>query len=353
MGTSRRDLFISVASIVGAAGRPAAAAGAEDDVFIGGNENPVGPGKNALAALLREFGEAARYPYNSRLAEKDLVTAIAKTYKVAPDNVVLAGGSGEVLQTSVRAFTGAGRPLVTALGTYYDPEKWARRFDLPVKTVALDGALRLDLDGMAKASQGAGLVFISNPNNPTATLHPAKAISAFVLRLRKESPDTVILLDEAYHEYVTDPAHATAIPLALEHPNVFVLRTFSKAYGMAGLRLGYAIASPPRSRPSLATGSPTTRTSPRSPRASPPSRTCSTSSRSGPAMPRSASTPRASSRRRASSARSPRRTSYSSTWEGQPSSSGTPAQPTASAWVATSCPTRRRTPESPWGPWNR
>ena len=101
---------------------------------------------------------------------------------------------------------------------------------------------------MAAAVKGAGLVFVNNPNNPTATVHGAPAIADFVERVRAESPDTVILIDEAYHDYVTDPAYRTAVPLAMETPNVFVARTFSKAYGMAGLRIGYADrAAPTRS----------------------------------------------------------------------------------------------------------
>jgi histidinol-phosphate aminotransferase len=103
---------------------------------------------------------------------------------------------------------------------------------------------RLDLDQMAQAARWAGMVFLCNPNNPTSTLHPARAIAEFVARVRKESPDTAILIDEAYHDYVTDPAYATAVPLALEHPNVFVARTLSKAYGMAGMRVGYAVGQP-------------------------------------------------------------------------------------------------------------
>jgi histidinol-phosphate aminotransferase len=92
------------------------------------------------------------------------------------------------------------------------------------------------------ASQGdTGLVFFNNPNNPTATVHGAKTVADMVARIRKASPSTVILIDEAYHDYVTDPSYETAIPLALSTPNVLVARTFSKAYGMAGMRIGYAI----------------------------------------------------------------------------------------------------------------
>jgi histidinol-phosphate aminotransferase len=97
---------------------------------------------------------------------------------------------------------------------------------------------------MAQAARWAGLVFLCNPNNPTSTVHPARAVTEFVTRVRKESPDTAVLIDEAYHDYVTDPSYSTAVPLALEHPNVFVTRTLSKAYGMAGMRVGYAIGQP-------------------------------------------------------------------------------------------------------------
>jgi len=94
---------------------------------------------------------------------------------------------------------------------------------------------------MITASPGAGLVFFNNPNNPTATVHGAKAVADFVERVRKASPETVILIDEAYHDYVTDPSYASAVPLAIATPNVIVARTFSKAYGMAGMRIGYAV----------------------------------------------------------------------------------------------------------------
>jgi histidinol-phosphate aminotransferase len=98
---------------------------------------------------------------------------------------------------------------------------------------------------IAAASKGdAGLVFFNNPNNPTATVHGAKTVTDMVERIRKASPNTAILIDEAYHDYVTDPSYESAIPLALSTPNVFVARTFSKAYGMAGMRIGYAIGMP-------------------------------------------------------------------------------------------------------------
>ncbi len=120
-------------------------------------------------------------------------------------------------------------------------ERSPRRIGHPVTEIKVDSAFRLDLEPMIAASKGAGLVFFNNPNNPTATVHGASAVTDFVKRVRAASPDTVILIDEAYHEYVTDPSYQSAVPLALETPNVFVARTFSKAFGMAGLRVGYAV----------------------------------------------------------------------------------------------------------------
>jgi histidinol-phosphate aminotransferase len=93
------------------------------------------------------------------------------------------------------------------------------------------------------AVKGAGLVYFNNPNNPTATVHGEKTVTDMVERIRKASPETVILIDEAYHDYVTDPSYKTAVPLALSTPNVIVARTFSKAYGMAGMRIGYAVGT--------------------------------------------------------------------------------------------------------------
>jgi histidinol-phosphate aminotransferase len=111
----------------------------------------------------------------------------------------------------------------------------------PVRAVALDANLAIDFDAFGAAAQGAGLVFYCNPNNPTATYVGAAATRAFIARVNRESPDTTILVDEAYYDYVTHPDHDTHIPIAVQNPRVIVARTFSKAYGMAGLRIGYAV----------------------------------------------------------------------------------------------------------------
>ena len=211
------------------------------EIRISSNENPLGPGKAVLDAMLGKFPEAGRYPFNSTPNEGALSAAIAGTFKVKPENIVLGAGSQEILRSAVRAFTTPERGLVTASPSFENCPGLARRLGHPVTEIKVDSAFRLDVEPMIAASKGAGLVFFNNPNNPTATVHGAKTVADFVTRVRQASPDTVILIDEAYHEYVTDPSYQSAVPLALETPNVFVARTFSKAYGMAGMRVGYAI----------------------------------------------------------------------------------------------------------------
>jgi histidinol-phosphate aminotransferase len=211
------------------------------EIRISSNENPLGPGKAALDAILGKFPEAGRYPFNSTPSEGALTAALGDRHKAKPENIVLGAGSQEILKSAVRAFTSAEHGLVTAAPTFENCINQVKRFKFPSTEIKVDSECRLDVEPMIAASKGAGLLFFNNPNNPTATVHGAKTVTDMVERVRKISPDTVILIDEAYHEYVTDPSYQSAIPLALETPNVFVARTFSKAYGMAGMRIGYAV----------------------------------------------------------------------------------------------------------------
>lgn len=228
---------------------PAGQAPAGPSIKLSSNENPVGPGPAVIAAIRGQFGQAMRYPFNSTPTDGRLIETIAALHKVKPENIALGAGSQELLKVAVWGFTNPARHLVTATPTFENATNTARRMGHPVVEIKVDGQFRLDLEGMLAVSRGAGLVFVNNPNNPTATVHSAAAITDFVERVRRISPDTVILIDEAYHEYVTDPAYATAIPLALNTPNVFVARTFSKAYGMAGMRIGYAVGMKDTVRP--------------------------------------------------------------------------------------------------------
>jgi histidinol-phosphate aminotransferase len=210
-------------------------------IRISTNENPRGPGDAALEALrARVSGRLGRYPDNVA----DLTAAIARRYGARPENVLLSTGSNSELIAGVRAFASPARGVVNGVPSYATPNRTAELNRIPVRLVPVDRDLRLDLDRMEAAATGAGLLFICNPNNPTSTIHSRAAIEALVAKVRSGSPRTAILIDEAYMDYATDPSAGTAAPLALEHPGVFVVRTFSKGYGMAGLRLGYALGRP-------------------------------------------------------------------------------------------------------------
>jgi len=210
-------------------------------IRIASNENPLGPGQHVIDVIVGKFPEAGRYPFNAREQEPVLVKALAGRYGVANNQVVLGPGSGEILSNAVRAFTSPAKPLATAWPTFENPRDTARKIGTEVRAIPLDANLKIEIDKLVEASTGAGLVFFCNPNNPTATVHSGDAVADFIKRVRSASPDTVILIDEAYHEYVTDPSYRSAMDIAKSTPKVFVSRTFSKAYGMAGLRVGFGV----------------------------------------------------------------------------------------------------------------
>ena len=212
-------------------------------ICIASNENPVGPGKAVLDSL-RTLLEGGARPGRYSNQSGQLTEAICAHFKVKPENVLLSEGSTEILRAATQVFTSKTKALVGTIPTYEECAGYAELLGHPVKGVSLDSAFKLDVDKMAAAAKGAGLVFYCNPNNPTATYVGAKATRAFLAKVNSTSPETTVLVDEAYFDYVTDPDHETHIPIAVENPRVIVARTFSKAYGMAGLRQGYAIAHP-------------------------------------------------------------------------------------------------------------
>src|SRR5262245_2626572 len=213
-------------------------------VCIASNENPVGPGK-AVLDQLRTLLEGGTKPgrYSNQMGDlTDAICAKFSKYGVKPDNVCLGEGSTQILRSATQLFTSKTKALVGTIPTYEECAGYAELIGNPVRGVKLNSEFKMDLDAMLAAAKGAGLVFYCNPNNPVATYVGAKATRDFLSRLNSASPETTVLVDEAYFDYVTDPDHETHVPIAVERPNVIVARTFSKAYGMAGLRQGYAIA---------------------------------------------------------------------------------------------------------------
>ena len=216
-------------------------------INLSSNTSPRGPSEAVLNVLNERITKGlGRYPENvGVLVEAIAAREEAKVNSVfhccLSDQVLLSTGSGEVLVGAVHAFVTPSRPLVIGHPSYETPIRTSEALDLPVKTIAVSNTWQLDLDEMAVAAEGAGLVYLCNPNNPTGVGHSQRAIREFVERVVEASPDTAILIDEAYIEFAKDPAIATALPLALANPNVIITRTFSKIHAMAGLRIGYAI----------------------------------------------------------------------------------------------------------------
>jgi histidinol-phosphate aminotransferase len=210
-------------------------------IVISSNENPMGPGKTVIDAIQSAFGADGGRPGRYSPSSRNLIDALAATHRVKPANIVLGCGSTQILRTVTHVFTAKDKPLVATIPTYEECADYANLMGHPIVGVALDRGFRPDLDKFAAAAKGAGLVFYCNPSNPSSTFVGAKATRDFLAKVASQSPDTTILVDEAYFDYVTEPDHETFVPLAVEDPRVIVARTFSKAYGMAGLRLGYAV----------------------------------------------------------------------------------------------------------------
>ena len=210
-------------------------------ICLSSNENPLGPGAKVLEGIKAAFGPTGARPGRYDSTGGALIEAIAKRNGVKAENIVLGCGSTQILRSCTHLFTAKDKALVGTIPTYEECAGYAEMMGHPVRPVALDADFKIDLGKFSAAAKGAGLVFYCNPNNPTATYVGARATRDFLAQLAKDSPDTYVLVDEAYYDYVTDPDHDTHIPVAIDNPHVIVARTFSKAYGMAGLRMGYAV----------------------------------------------------------------------------------------------------------------
>jgi len=238
---SRRTFTrIAGGGMAGAALRPLLAAtparAAGGIVRLSANENPYGPSPAALQAMREALPLVWRYPDET---VQELAADLAAMHGVAKDWFVVGDGSSEILKLAASAFTDAHRKLVMADPTFEAIGKHAQVLGAEVVSIPLDRAYGHDLDRMSVP--GAGLVYLCNPNNPTGSITPKAKVRAFLDSLPRS---TAVLVDEAYHHYVDSPDYESVIPLVKTHPNLIVARTFSKIYGMAGLRLGYAVAQP-------------------------------------------------------------------------------------------------------------
>ena len=204
-------------------------------VRLSANENPYGPSPKALQAITDSFGLACRYPdeHNDVLIEK-----LAKLNNVNPDQILLGDGSSEILKLCAETFTGKTRGTLVAADPTFEPIlQQAGLNGAEVVKVPLTATFAHDLPKMLAAAK-RGLIYVCNPNNPTASITPKHELSEFI---GKTSRETMILVDEAYFHYADSPDYESVIPLVKDHSNLIVSRTFSKIYGMAGLRCGYCV----------------------------------------------------------------------------------------------------------------
>ncbi len=207
-------------------------------IKLASNENPLGPSPKALVALVGGHDSLHRYPDGGAYR---LRQALADRWKVSLDHIILGNGSDEVLGLLARTFLAPGDEAVMADQTFviYKMEVTAAHGKAVIVPLV---NWTHDLDGMAKAiTPKTRLVFLCNPNNPTGTMVAADAVARFMAQVPE---NVIVVFDEAYLEYVRDPHFPDSLQYVTQGRNAIVLRTFSKIYGLAGLRIGYGITTP-------------------------------------------------------------------------------------------------------------
>jgi histidinol-phosphate aminotransferase len=253
MAITRRNLFRNVgAGAVAAAAIPCLGELAFSELLPGSrasepggpiilsrNENAYGPSQKVIAAMQDSLRFANRYPDP---AVNALHERIAQSHSIKPEQLVLGCGSGEILSITAASFLGPGKTLITAVPTFESIGRCAKALGAQVVEIPLDKNYSHDLPAiLARADAATGLVYICNPNNPTASLTPRNNLEEFI---RKLPPTTTVLLDEAYHHFVgATPDYTSFIDKPMNDDRVLVARTFSKVFGLAGIRVGYAVGA--------------------------------------------------------------------------------------------------------------
>ena len=210
----------------------------EESIRLSSNESPYGISENARQAIIGSIDRSNRYPHRHY---SELIELIAEKENIPPDNIFLGAGSTEVMTTLIHLYGVKGETLV-ADPTYFDFVWYAERVKCPLQFIPLNDNFEHDLKTMEqRINPKTSLIYICNPNNPTGSITPGDKLRSFCARASQKA---VVVVDEAYHEYVEDSAYASMIDLVNEGKRVVVTRTFSKIFGMAGLRVGYGIARP-------------------------------------------------------------------------------------------------------------
>jgi histidinol-phosphate aminotransferase len=212
----------------------------EPPVRLNSNENAYGPSAKTVAALHEALQSVNRYPYSQHDA---LVERIARHHAVKSEQVLLGCGSSDILRMAAAAFLHPGKRLIQADPTFDAMGHYAQNTGAEVVSLRLTPHFGHDLEAMSQhLDENTTLVYICNPNNPTGTLTPRADLELFIKKL---PANTQILIDEAYHQYAGESSrYQSFIDHPVDHERVLVTRTFSHVYGLAGLRLGYAVGSP-------------------------------------------------------------------------------------------------------------
>jgi len=217
---------------------PSRAPQPDGPILLNSNENAYGPFPSVLA-MSNPFQGVNRYPDH----HSDVITErLAALHKVPEDCVATGCGSTEILRMAANAFLGPGRKLIMAAPTFEAIDHYAHVVHATVIKVPLAANFSHDLGAMLRAAgPDTGLVYICNPNNPTANLTPRRDLEDFISKLPR---NTFVLVDEAYHDFVgANSDYVSFLERPLDDSRVIVARTFSKIYGLAGMRMGYAIAA--------------------------------------------------------------------------------------------------------------
>lgn len=205
------------------------------------NENPYGPSEVARRAMTKAFDEANLYSYNED-AYDELRLLIARQEGLTPDHILITAGSTEVLRVGALLTGLEGGEIISPYPTFGVISRYAGTIGVKVHQVALDNDFHFDLPAMReKITNKVKLIYLCNPNNPTGTITPDDKFRPFCEEMAKKM---LVYVDEAYHEYATDPQYRSMVELVREGYPLIVSRTASKIHGLAGLRIGFGIANP-------------------------------------------------------------------------------------------------------------
>jgi histidinol-phosphate aminotransferase len=205
-----------------------------DPIRLSSNENPYGPSPEAVLAMKESIRNSNRYNWNSTT---DLISAIAKKNKATPDNILVGAGSTEIIDTSVQFFALQKGSFIVASPSYTSWAKAVEKTGFRKITVPLSPDKKHDLTGMLQAIEpDTKMIYLCNPNNPTGTICETEALISFI---RAATKKVTVVVDEAYLDFTNQPSLSN---LAVENRNLVVVKTFSKIHGLAGARIGYAIA---------------------------------------------------------------------------------------------------------------